>query len=273
MSDLTYTTHEDMRRVVMSSILPKVPTTVTKVVGVPRSGLLPAIVVATARHIRLGAAGVGEIAGGERTEHCLAEDNGQVLLIDDAISRGQKLLAAKRVLEENGREVITASVFIMPSAEKMVDIFGEYRKHPRVFEWNLFNHGLGPRMMYDMDGVLCQDPDVYDDDGQEYQAAIANAAPIALPRWPIGTICTNRIERWRGITEAWLSRYGVKYERLLMNPAPTAAERRKNQMAHKIRSYSESTAVLFIESSTHQARQIAQATGRPVLSLEENKLY
>lgn len=269
----SYTTHEEMRRVVVESILPKVPYSVTKVVGVPRSGLVPAMVVAFSRHIELGAIGVGTIGGGERTLRCMPKDDGDVLLIDDALSRGRNMALARKSLEDNGRRVITASVFIAKGGEGLVDIFGAYKEHPRLFEWNLFNHGLGPCIMFDMDGVLCKDPEPFDDDGLAYQEALRNASPLVLPKWPIGVICTNRIERWRGITEEWLKRHGVNYRALLMNPALTAEDRRKNPMAHKVKSYSKSGALLFVESSTHQATQIAEKTGRPVLSFEENRLY
>lgn len=273
MSEITFATYDDLHDVVVNKLLPQIPIDVTKVVGIPRSGLIPASMIAFDRHIHLGAVGLGNITGGDRIQQHARPDNGRVLLIDDAVTRGIKTREAKAQLEANGRKVITAAVFIQRGKEHLVDIFGEYRAHPRLFEWNLFNHGLGPQMIFDMDGVFCLDPPVFDDDGPAYQNALVNAVPLYLPRWPIGTICTNRIERWRGITEDWLKRHGIQYRRLLMNPAKTAHERRKDPMKHKVSCYNRSNAVLFVESSTPQARQIAAATGRPVLSLEDKRLY
>ena len=269
----SYTTIGDMSKVVTEYVLPAVPNTVTKVVGIPRSGLLPAMVVSFARHIRLGALGLGNIPGGERTQRCMPEDNGDVLLIDDTVSRGNNMQMAAKQLEANGRKVIRACVFLEKGKEHMVDIFGAYREHPRLFEWNLFNHGLGPNMMFDMDGVFCTDPLMLDDDSEKFGMVLGNALPLRLPKWPIGVICTNRIEKWRGVTEDWLKRHGVKYRTLLMNPAPTAAERRKHQLEHKVNSYKMSGAVMFVESSKIQAEGIARLSGRPVLSLEDNMVY
>ena len=271
--NITFTTYQGLHNVVVNRLLPQIPLDVTKVVGIPRSGLVPATMIAFDRHIHLGAVGLGNIPGGDRIAQYAKPDNGKVLVIDDAVTRGIKTREAKEQLEANGREVITAAVFIQKGDEHKVDIFGEYQSHPRLFEWNLFNHGLGPRMIFDLDGVMCLDPPMFDYDATEYRNYLANAVPLYLPRWPIGTICTNRIERWRGITEDWLRRHGVKYSKLLMNPAKTATERRKDPLKHKVSCYNASSAVLFVESSTAQAQQIALKTGRPVLSLEDKRLY
>jgi len=270
---ITYTTYEQMHDVIVEKLLPQIPMDVTKVVGIPRSGLVAAAMVSFDRHIHLGALDTGNIAGGDRVNHGMAVDDGAVLLIDDAVSRGIRMREGAQRLRDNGRRVIRASVFIQRGSEHLVDIFGAYLKHPRLFEWNLFNHGLGPRIIFDMDGVFCRDPDVFDDDGPAYAAALENAVPLRLSRWPVGTICTNRIERWRGITEAWLKRHRVVYNRLLMNPAKTAQERRGNPLKHKVECYGSSNAVLFVESSQSQAQQIAGQTGKPVLSLEDKRIY
>jgi hypothetical protein len=270
---MTYKSYNDLHVSIVHGLLPQIPMDVTRVVGVPRSGLLVASMVAFDRHIHLGAHGVGGIDGGDRTKHCMVPDTGRVLVIDDSVTRGIKIAVAKAEIEAAGRSVLTAAVYVSREKANLVDLHGEILEHPRIFAWNLFNHGLGPRMMFDMDGVLCKDPDVYDDDGEGYRSCIAGIRPLRLPRWPIGYICTNRIGRWRDVTEAWLSRHGVRYGKLLMHPAGSAAERRRNMMGHKIECYGNSDAVLFVESSRAQAVAIADATGRPVLSLEDNVLF
>jgi len=273
MKSPSYTTIEEMNRVILESVLPRVPASVTKVVAIPRSGLLPAATVSFARHIRMGVLGLGNVPGGERMDKCAPPDDGDVLLIDDTVSRGVHMAKAAESLRAAGRSVITACAFLGKGDESKVDLFGDYRNLPRLFEWNLFNHGLGPRIMFDMDGVFCEDPSMWDDDSEEFGRHLSGLRPLRLSRWPIGTICTNRIERWRGVTEEWLSRHGVRYRELRMYPAATAVERRQNQMDHKVSSYLRSDAVMFVESSKAQAMAIADMTSRPVISLEDNTMY
>jgi len=86
---------------------------------------------------------------------------------------------------------------------------------------------------------------------------------------------TNRLERWRGLTEAWLARHGVRCGELAMQPHPTAAARRRagDYGCFKGERYARSDALLFVESSEAQARRIHEVSGRPVLSLETERLH
>jgi uncharacterized HAD superfamily protein len=178
---------------------------------------------------------------------------------------------AKKEMKEN---CITCAVYANSHNTHLVDYFGVVIDGQRFFEWNFQGRVETPQYMFDLDGVLCVDPDEFDDDGIKYENAIRNAQPLYLPQTKIKAICTNRIERWRSLTEEWLKQYNVKYETLIMQQYKTAVERRTNSnpAIYKAEQYKKSSSILFIESSETQAIQIAQMTKKPVLSIETMRL-
>jgi uncharacterized HAD superfamily protein len=129
--------------------------------------------------------------------------------------------------------------------------------------------------MFDMDGVICTEPAAFDDDGPEYQNALKNAAPLHTPSVEIHTICTNRLEKWRRITEDWLTQYGVRFKNLVMQQYPTAARRRQKSHPGKYKGehFKKSGCTVFIESSAAQSAVIAKVAGKPAISLEDRRVY
>ena len=99
--------------------------------------------------------------------------------------------------------------------------------------------------------------------------------PKRIPTFPLNGIVTNRLERHRPQTEAWLAKHGIEYGKLIMSPYATFAERdRANDSARrKANAYAaDPTLRLFIESDDQQAIQIAKFSGRPVFSMARNGL-
>ena len=128
--------------------------------------------------------------------------------------------------------------------------------------------------MWDMDGAICKDPKAYDDDGAEYECDIRTAKLLNTPKEPI-IVCTNRIERWRGITLEWLSRHKVRVKSLIMQPYATANERRRFSLPAKFKAknYETSGCDLFVESHKHIAKQIVTLTDKPVYCIENGRYY
>jgi hypothetical protein len=269
---LTFKTYQNLYNDTISLLLSKVPKDVDVVVGVPRSGMLPATIIATELHLPLGVAtpaGAVIAEGGHRAPRTRYS---KILLVDDSFHVGNSMIRARKYVANHN--IVTACVYTSPAGTKHLDIFGEMVPAPRIFEWNLFNSWATTEGMFDLDGVFCQDPPVWDDDGPRYQAALTNAKPLHLPKVPVGAVCTNRIERWRGITEAWLTKHNITTNQLVMQPYKTAAERRaKSDPAQfKLAQFQKSNAKLFIESHDWQAKVIARA-GRPVISLESKRVF
>jgi uncharacterized HAD superfamily protein len=129
-------------------------------------------------------------------------------------------------------------------------------------------------MMIDMDGVICEDPSIFDDDQEAYIEEIRRLRPLFCPR-SFQSICTHRLERFRPITEAWLQNHNIRATSIQMYPAKIAAERRKTAGPYgkwKGQVYAQSTAVLFVESCHLQAIKIHQVSQKPVLSIEMDEM-
>ena len=248
------------------------------VVGVPRSGMLPATMLAIKLGVPVGMVGSGVAGGGARIGgNDKLPDNG-ILLVDDSVLTGASMREAKATLIEQGipeAAICTLALFMYPGSEDKVDYFAGVVPAPRIFEWNLFNNCLARNVVFDMDGVLCDDPEPFDDDGEEYGRALRTAVPRFLPRLPVHSIVTNRIERWRRTTEEWLSLHGVKYGELVMQPFDTAAERREksNPAEYKALRYKDTDAWLFVESHDAIAKPLARMAQRPVFSVQTSSIF
>lgn len=253
-------------------LLVKLPRNIGGVLGVPRSGIMPAAIIATELHIPLGIIGCDTFFGGSRMGQIKYDENLPVLVIDDTVCSGASMANAKS--KNTFKNSIYACVYVTPGSEKHVDFYSKQLAMPRVFEWNLFNSTHITTALLDMDGVICVDPVPFDDDGVEYQMALKNAIPLHIPHLEVAGIVTNRLERWRGITEEWLARHNVKYKTLVMSQYNTAEERRKHNTAeYKADNYIRLGASLFVESSTWQAKRIAEITKKPVICIDDKTIY
>jgi uncharacterized HAD superfamily protein len=203
-------------------------------------------------------------------------DGKKSLLVDDSIHTGKAMSAAISSLGPGGAVDYRCAVYAHPQSVSSVDYYAEVVDGPRMFQWNFTGIKATEGYCWDLDGVICTDPVIYDDDGDAYRDHILDGVrPLYLPQVRVKAIVTNRIERWRQVTETWLRRYGVQYEQLRMQPWSTAAERRtKGTPAEfKARHFLDLGGSVFIESHDHQARKIAELSGRPVLSVESMRLF
>lgn len=265
----------DLGRDIHTKLLPKLPRDISIVYGIPRSGMVPAGIVATALGARLGMVG-GTSSFGSRRKHKVLPEGGRSLIIDDSIHTGRAMSAAISALGLDATMDYRCAVYAHPRALPAIDFYAEVLEGPRVFQWNFTGISATKNYCWDMDGVICTEPTVYDDDGKAYRNHILNEVmPLYLPQVRIKAIVTNRIERWRSVTEMWLRRYGVQYEHLYMQPWSTALERRNKSLPEefKARCLVDLDASVFIESHDSQARRIAAISGRPVLSIESMRLF
>jgi uncharacterized HAD superfamily protein/hypoxanthine phosphoribosyltransferase len=263
-----------------------VPRDVDLVVGIPRSGMIPAhllalymnrLVVDLETFLANGAAGHGRTRspGAGIREPFAAR---HVLLVDDSMSSGKSMQAVlERVRAANfPGKVTTLAVIVTPSTTHAVDLHFKELPRPRVFEWNLFHHPEMENSCFDLDGVLCVDPTEDDnDDGPRYVEFLRSARPRFVPTRKIAHIVSARLERYRTETEDWLARHGIAYGELHLVDLPSAAERQRLGVhaTHKATVYKASGAVLFYESDVQQARDIARLSGKPVLCTADMQLY
>ena len=255
------------------------------VVGIPRSGIIPAHMIALLLNLNCmdlpSFCRNADIAHGNTRKPGRplqrAWDARRILLVDDSVRSGRSMTAALREIPPGFRgEITTLAVYSSTPEREDVDAFLRHLPPPRIFEWNVYHHGVIGNAGLDMDGVLCVDPTrEQNDDGANYRRFMETAEPLILPTRTIKTIVTNRLEKYRAQTEAWLHRHQVEFERLVMLDLPTAEERRRLRIhaRHKAEVYGDSDLELFIESEPRQAREIFRLTGRPVFCVENGTLY
>lgn len=245
------------------------------VVGIPRSGMIPATMIAT--HLQLPLAdctgyGKGIIHGRSGIP---APGGNRVLLVDDSCNKGRAMNRAMAML---GKARVTRLAVFGPyqvDPPSVVDIVFADCHGPRAFSWNMQKHIRLPRWGFDFDGVLCRDPlKAENDDGPRYVEFLRNAEPVFVPQRPIGHIVTGRLEKYRPHTEEWLRRRGIQWSSLTMMPYATKAER----MAAGGRGQWKASVVkklgveFFLESNPRQANIISREAGIPVWCTETQGL-
>lgn len=237
------------------------------VVPALRSGMIPAFKIA--ERLNLPIMINEELFGGRRLKGNF--DAKSILLVDDSINTGNNLISEIKKYEGK-YNIFAAAVFSSEKLSKALTFYSKIVDQPRIFEWNMFNSFNTNRVMFDMDGVICIDPRVFDDDGDLYESEIKHIPTLFLPKYPVHSIVTNRLEKWRHVTETWLKDHGVAFGQLVMQQFPTASARRaaSNPGVYKAEVYSASDAALFIESDLSQAKTIARLSQKPVYCIENN---
>lgn len=258
----------------------KIPHDIDLVVGIPRSGLMAANMVALYLNKRLSDIDSfinGRIfnCGDCRSSMVKYSTVKKVLIVDDSVRSGATINKAKKKLTSfvNSYEFLYYTPIATSIGTTFVDYYSEIIDDKRVFEWNLFHHPLINNTCMDMDGVLCCNPEE-DDDGPKYIKFIMTAKPLLCPTTTIDTIITCRLEKYRNLTELWLKEHNVKYTNLIMLNLPDKKSRLQwgKNGEYKGYYYKKSPNSLFIESSKCEASIIASISGKPVFCVETNEL-
>ena len=269
---MNFRTIKDMNEVLLKK-LNMIPRHVDLIVGVPRSGMLPANLLAlylNRPYTEIDAFMEGRIyKAGARGQFIDNNTIKTVLIVDDSIASGSAMQQVKARLKplQDQFEFLYCVVYGVAGKSNTVDYCFEYVPTPRYFQWNIFNHTGLEKACFDIDGVLCVDPtDAQNDDGENYRTFLLNAEPLYIPGSKIGTLVTSRLEKYRKETEYWLEKQGVKYDTLIMLDLPDAAARQKanNHGEHKAKYYNSGAYNLFVESDYNQALTINRLTKKPV---------
>lgn len=252
------------------SLAQSIPWSVVKrlrgVVGIPRSGLIPAAVIAQAWNLPMLSLS-GEVMHGHRV---VRSGGSELLLVDDSIYRGRAMfLAEQSVSGWHVGKTYRAAVYTCSGAIQL-DFFFRAVNGRRYFEWNLLGHPDLARFGFDMDGVICEDPTVVDDDSVRYGEHIAGLRPLNLPVVKVGAIITMRLEKWRSVTEEWLRQHDVPYRELVLCPAASVAERRELDYGQWKGEQALARGLeVFVESCRRQAAQIHRTSGLPCICFPE----
>jgi len=255
----------------------ELPRDIDLFVGIPRSGMLVANLLALHRNVALSSldefAYARVLEGGFRDQHRHIK---KVFVVDDSSLSGRSLIRAEERLKSQAKDykILYGAVYV----KKPSPAWNYYRlmDTPRVFEWNLFHGYWIQRACVDIDGVLCRDPTPEEnDDGLRYSKFLHTVRPRHIPTVQIHSLVTNRLERYRMDTRKWLQRHGVIFKHLEMHSASTKHARIKmgNHARIKAKYYVYSKCQLFIESSEKQAKEIARLSSKPVICTDTMVLY
>lgn len=274
-SYFNYRSISDLNDVIIKN-LHKIPHDVDLIVGIPRSGMLPANLIAlylNKPYTDIDSFVDERIYGfGERGKALNTKIIKKILLVDDSICSGRALSEAKQKIKKKNISsmILFASIYATSETANKVDVFFEIVETPRFFQWNLFHHSnVIPHSFMDIDGVLCPNPPV-DDDGPIYKEYIANAPLLLHPSVKIDTLISCRLEKYRHITEYWLQKNEIKYGQLIMLDMQSKIDRIKwgKHGVYKGKAYKNSDAILFIESSWIEAETIFKISKKPVFCIE-----
>jgi orotate phosphoribosyltransferase len=236
------------------------------IMGIPRSGLLVASIIAlklakplsTPEHFLQGKCW--------RSKAMHKENNlTSILLVDDSITSGRtmKRVAGSLLEHSNNITITRAALMATKNSCKLIDLYHKIIPHPRIFEWNLL-HAKKGSVACDMDGVLCENcPSGIDKNEEMYTKWLENARPYLIPAFTLDAIVSNRLEKYRPQTETWLAKHKVRYKQLIMWDLQSKAVRKGQYARHKTELLLQIRPEMFWESSYHQAKQICKATGIP----------
>lgn len=244
---------------------------VAAIVPLPRSGTLPASVIALHRNIHV--LNLGDI--GKRISVPPLRRGGKefpagpVVVLDDTVRSGKTIMRLRQQLGSRaacGRQILYAALYVRSSSRASVDLFGEIIPLHSVFAWNWQHVKEMRHYMLDMDGVLYPDQE---------SARSGDARPLFVPSYPIRAIVTGRGLHLKDRTVRWLKHHGIGYRSLHMMPSDQAARREMGGVIEfKAAHYAaDADARMFVESHREQARPIAARAGKPVLCTENWKLY
>lgn len=255
---MNYRTLAQMSATIRANLhrIPRMP-----VVGIPRSGLIAASIIATLKNVQLCT-----------VNEALAMNPSAFLLVDDSMSGGETMDKTLRLFRQiDGAsipDVTTFTVYVKPNRPKP-HIWLEEIPGPRVFEWNWAKHTSLRNALLDIDGVICDEDERITnwDDPDHVRKVRESASILHLPKYKVKCIATGRKETEREQTAAYLERHGIRYEHLYMSTKERGARRTKSLAAR------ETGCKWIIESNQEQAAWLHATLGIPVLCTDANRMF
>lgn len=270
----------------------KVPKDILGVIGVPRSGMLPATIIAN--QLNVGLCTINEFV--EKGAIIFDKNHGnrklrsvqskKILVVDDTCYNGTetKKNRAKLSCFNEEYEFVYMCIYLEGNCivDKpdlyLVNIVDKVKNSGFdicLYEWNLFsNPAIMEKTIFDLDGVLCAEPPD-ERNLTDYLHYINNPIPLIVPTLDRITVCTYRLIKYKEETLKFLDNVGLTEKMVYMFNSNTYEERSKTPpYVYKSYIYNKlSDYKLFVESNDNQAREICKITKKPVYCVETNKLY
>ena len=269
----------------------KLPHKYDLIVGIPRSGMIPATMLSLYLHAQLSS--LDEFCEGRTMKSGITRMGStlglpfpqikHVLVVDDSIWSGQSIRNAKQRINQtiaqkySGMTIDYCAVYSKSGQDPDIDFSFEIVPTPRRYQWNFLHQAKYCRdSLFDIDGVVCRDPtEEENDDGPRYLQFITTVKPKISITFPVGGFVSSRLEKYRHETEEWLHRNGFVYNKLFMLNLPSK-EARIKQNAHapfKAAIYKNRPETFFFFFYIHQAETIARLSGKDVLCTDYMRLF
>jgi len=249
------------------------------IVGIPRSGLMVATIIAT--HLQKPVTDLYSYIESrmliESGKTSIIDNNKKIkiLLVDDSINTGTSMNEAVNLIKKSkfDHDITKFAVYVSPKTKLAdLDLYFECCQHPRAFQWNIWRHSYLKNWATDMDGVLCRDPiwKKENDQGPKLIKFYESAEAKFIPQKPIKYIITSRLEIHRNITENWLRKNNIKYEKLFMksNSNDFNHAMYKTDIINSLNDLE-----LYIESDMNQAELISKNVKIPVWCIDNQSVY
>lgn len=255
------------------------------IVGIPRSGMIPASLLSVFTSLPLFSIDKDRIVklncfsdnGGWRMQNFHGEIN-NLLFVDDTCYGG---VTSRHIKEIFGNDIQIAVVFSTTRGLQYIDFAADILEPPHFLEWNFFNCSFATAAMFDIDGVFCPNvPIEVAIDEEKYINWITNVEPYfdRIPKlFRASKIITGRLDKYRNITEAWLAKHNFNYQELIMFPSEREKERDANhytvvgkyKASHFINSDIDN---FFVESELSEATVIKSQTNKVVLCMQDKSV-
>ena len=282
MENLIFKSYEDLVNDIKKNISKISHYNFDLVVGIPRSGMIPAYLISA--YLNIDCSDINDLINNAELQRGITRKTkgslltthkaNRILLVDDSIFSGDSLeISLNKIPNELKCKITTLAVYSSTKNSSKVDIYFEYLNGKKLFEWGIYHNNLISETCVDIDGVICEDPtEDENDDGEKYINFIENGRPLFIPSGKIHALVSNRLEKYRKVTEDWLKKHNVQYSNLILLDLPDKISRTKIDAAviHKGFYYKKSTASFFIESCYNQSLSIAKVSGKPVYCVEKN---
>lgn len=262
----------------------RIPADVDLVVGIPRSGMIPAYMIGLFVNTmvtdletflangRLGHGRTRKVGVNLVEPHAARH----VLLVDDSVRSGASMQACLARVQAAGftGKLTTCAAIVVPDQHLAVDLFFRDMPQPRIFEWNALHHSEVRHSCFALDGLLCADPPM-SENARGYEDWLHTAQPLFKPNGVIGHIVSERSSKFLDITGDWLTAHDISCSHLHLRGESSSAGMFTHaaHVKHKARIYRESGAALFYESNPRRAQEIASDAGRAVMCIGDMQLY
>ncbi|WP_083005006.1 phosphoribosyltransferase family protein [Halomonas sp. GT] len=246
------------------------------VVGIPRSGMIPAYIISLALNINCTdiASLVSNLPLKRGVTRDLKKnithpwDAKRILLVDDSILSGESLRKEMEpipVFLKN--RVTTLAIYSNKPVRKDIDIVLEFVPLPRVFEWNIFHHKIVEGACVSLEGVISID--------KINNKPLMLMKPRYLPSGKIHTIVSCRPASQREEVVSWLTMNGINFSNLVMVSDDVDFDSLDDFSKSKIKSdaFQSSSAFLYIEGNSEQAKMINKESNKPVYCQASSQIY